>query len=77
MRPDFFVDMQVNVSPNSLVCPKCRNVKGRVLPYSEPPTVQHWFLRCGVCGHVWTLDKKPQALAARSGLIHKFRRSIT
>jgi hypothetical protein len=43
MRPDFFVDMGLDVSPISLACPKCRNVEGRVLPFSEQRRVQHWF----------------------------------
>jgi hypothetical protein len=60
MRPDFFVDMGPDVSASSLVCPKCRNVEGRVLHFSEKPEVQSWFLRCGVCGHIWTIDKKRQ-----------------
>jgi len=59
MRPDFFVHMG-DVSPSSLACPKCRNVEGRVLPFSERLGVQRWFLRCAVCGHVWTIDKKLQ-----------------
>jgi hypothetical protein len=59
MRPDFFVHM-ADVSPSFLACPKCRNVEGRVLPFSERLGVQRWFLRCAVCSHVWTIDKKLQ-----------------
>jgi transposase-like protein len=58
MRPDFFVNIGLDLSPSSLACPKCRNVEGRVLPFSEKVGVQRWFLRCAVCGHVWTIDKK-------------------
>jgi hypothetical protein len=29
-----------------------------VLAFSEQAHVHHWFLRCAVCGHVWTIDKK-------------------
>jgi hypothetical protein len=60
MRPDFFVDMGLDLSPSALACPKCRNVEGRVLPFSEQLRVQRWFFRCAVCGHVWTIDKKLQ-----------------
>jgi hypothetical protein len=59
MRPDFFVRMG-DVSPSSLACPKCRNIEGGVLPFSERLGVQRWVLRCAVCGHVWTIDKKLQ-----------------
>jgi hypothetical protein len=31
-----------------------------VLAFSEHAHVQHWFLRCAVCSHVWTIDKKPR-----------------
>jgi hypothetical protein len=57
MRPDFFVEMGPGVSSRSLACSKCRNVKGRVLPFSEQLRYPRWFLRCAVCGHVWTIDK--------------------
>jgi uncharacterized Zn finger protein len=63
MRPDFFVDMGPDVSLSSLACPKCTNVEARILPFSEQLAVQHWFLRCAVCGNVWTIDKKLQTLA--------------
>src|SRR4029453_10728308 len=59
VRPDYFVKMG-DVSPSSLACPKCRNVEGRVMPFSEQLRVHRWFFRCAVCGHVWTIDKKLQ-----------------
>jgi hypothetical protein len=66
MRPDFFVDMGPDASLTSLACPTCRNTETRVLSYSEHPSVRHWFCRCIVCSHVWTIDKKPRQLDLRS-----------
>ena len=60
MRPDFFVEMGPGVSSRSLACSKCKNVEGRVLPFSEQLRYPRWFFRCAVCGHVWTIDKKLQ-----------------
>jgi hypothetical protein len=63
MRPDFFVDMGHDITISALPCPKCRNVETRVLPFSEQIRVRHWFVRCAVCDHVWTIDKKPRTLS--------------
>jgi hypothetical protein len=52
MRPDFLVNMGLDLSRSSLACPNCRNVEGRVFPFSEKLGVQRWLLRCAVCGHV-------------------------
>jgi Zn ribbon nucleic-acid-binding protein len=62
MTSDVFVD--------TVSCPKCKAIEIRVLPFSEESKVWHWFLRCVVCGHEWTIAKAtkvgPPARAAHA-----------
>jgi hypothetical protein len=61
MRPDFYVDMNLDVFHAPRPCPKCNSTKTRVMTFSEQTKAWHWFLRCGACSHEWTLAKHEKA----------------